>query len=239
MGKKPKVQKIKGKKKITFSSVLFFFISMVLTLFVFVGLVVAENILSEKAVYAEAVTATKDIPEGEIITKENVSKYFKISQIDVINNVKGSLSDINVLIGEKAIVPIVEGEIVLKKDFVTLNQYTEDLVSPVQIGINVGALADAAGGIIRKGDLINISVSFKSSLVEETEEGSKFPFSSTYVIENVFVEEAMDSSGKRIDPDDKEKSATLLLLTVEKEDEIVLSNAMTNGSLIRISKVLK
>lgn len=238
MGKKPKIKKIKNKKKITFSSVLFFFISLILTLFVFVGLIIAENVLSEKAAYVDIVVASKDIPAGEVITSENVSKYFKVAQVDIINNTKDSLSDINSLVGKKAIVPVIEGEIVLLKDFTFLNEYTDNIKEPVQIGINIGSLADAAGGIIREGDLINISVSYKASMVEETEENSKFPYASTFVIENVYVDCAMDNNGEIIKPADTEKCATLLLLTVEKETEILLSNAMTNGSLLRVSKVL-
>lgn len=237
--RKPKVKKIKTKKKFKASSIFFFFISLVLTVFVFMGLIIAENRLSGKTVYKEVLTVKKEVPVGEIITKENLSDYFVVSKIDIIDDVDGSFTNSERLLGKKALVPLVKNEVVLEKDFENICQYVEVLENPVQVAVDVGSLADIAGGIIREGDLVNINVSYASALIMDSSLGVKLPYASVFDLENVYVSGAIDSNGVRIAPSDTEANAVMLIFTVEKETETALTDALTNGNLIRISKVVK
>ena len=231
--KAPKVKKIREKKKYKFGDALFIIVSLVITAVVFIGLIVLENRLSGKVIYSDVVTAKTNVPKNTIITEKNLNDYFEIKKVDSIDDVSGSLSDLNSLLNKKSEVSLVRGEIILLKDFIALNKYTDDIVNPVTIAVNAGNLSDIAGGIIRAGDLINISVAYTN-----TDKDVAGRFKSTYVIENVYVSKAMDSSGAEIGSSDTKGTSTMLLLIVDKETEQIINNALANGELLRISKSL-
>ena len=67
MEKKPKIQKIKQpKKKIKASSLAFVLLSLVLTIALFFGLVLLQNVLSEKIVYQSVVVAKEEIGRAHV-----------------------------------------------------------------------------------------------------------------------------------------------------------------------------
>lgn len=231
--KVPKIQKVKQKKKLNASNAFFVLLSLLLTAAVFIGLVVLENRLSGTVLYESVVTAKSDIPENTIITAENVNQYFAVTQIDSIDDISGSMKDFTSLIGQKALVPLVEGEIVLRKDFKDLNPYVDNLKNPVETAIDTGSLASVVGGQIRPGDLINISIAYT-----DNSQDSEYRYRLEYVIENVYVSSTLSASGSVVSASDTKTSATILILTLEQEDEYKINHALANGSLMRVSKVL-
>lgn len=230
--KPPKVKIIRQRKKINFNSIFFILISLILTAALFIGLITLENRLSGEIIYTNVVVAKTDITKGVTITKDNAKKYFEMKNIVYSDAVDGVLYNIDNLIGYRTSVPLVEGEAALLKDFENLNTRTEHLQDPVQVAVDTGALSSIAGGILREGDLINIVITIDS----KDTDGQRYV--SSYAMENVYVSAAMDSSGRTIAGDDTKTPSTMLLLIIEKADELVFADALANGRAIRISKVL-
>lgn len=103
MEKKPKIQKIKQpKKKIKASSLAFVLLSLVLTIALFFGLVLLQNVLSEKIVYQSVVVAKEDIPENTILTMENADKYLTMKNLNILDMTSTTLTSADDLLGRKA-----------------------------------------------------------------------------------------------------------------------------------------
>lgn len=318
--KKIKEKKVKGIKNISkpslkerAPSLLFALLALVLAILIFGVLLLVKNIFEEDVTYKEVLVAKTDIPENEIITEGNVNGYFDIRQINALDAIEGSLSDVTALIGFQTKVPLYRGEIISGKDFKNLSKNIKDFKEPVEISIDVGSPAQADGGKIRAGDVVNINImmtreqlwmnnslqSHSSSFfavpdlpdadetaqddmeteedifaedaagdtedIENTEEedteavsdpgtpddtvtdilpeeGSdrnyRFDYYAEYILENVYVTKVLDSSGVEIAPTDTETSAGILVFTIDKEEELKISEALANCANIRVSKVL-
>lgn len=161
MEKKPKIQKVKQpKKKIKASSLIFVLLSLVLTIALFFGLVLLQNVLSEKIVYQSVVVAKEDIPENTILTRENADKYLTMKNLNILDMTSTTLTTADDLLGRKAKVMLSKGECVTLKDFEDVNAYTKDIVDPVEVSIEISSAANADGGKLRTGDLINITMMY-------------------------------------------------------------------------------
>lgn len=324
--KKPKIKKIKEPRvKKSGRSLLFTGLSLILTIVMFVGLIFLQDYLSEKITYKQVVVAKRDIPDNEVITEENIEKYFTVKSINILDTTAGALTDTNILLGKRAIVPLYEGEAVSEKDFENISVYTKDIKNPIEVSIKIADIANADGGKIRKGDLVNLTMMFtraqlgtasgssvnslnipissenssglfdaftenssadlnltnteatdievtdaeiteestsendfletsleeevteikeEQTVVEETvekihdEKNYVYDFLSQYVLENLYVEKVLDSSGIEIAPTDTESSASIIIFTIDKENEAELNNALSNCSSLRISKII-
>lgn len=161
MEKKPKIQKVKQpKKKIKASSLAFVLLSLVLTIALFFGLVLLQNVLSEKIVYQSVVVAKEDIPENTILTMENADKYLTMKNLNILDMTSTTLTSADDLLGRKARVMLSKGECVTLKDFEDVNAYTKDITDPVEVSIEIASAANADGGKLRTGDLINITMMY-------------------------------------------------------------------------------
>lgn len=163
---KVKIRKIKkenqGKRPLSFSSLVFAALSLLLTGALFIGLLFLQNFLSKEIVYKQVVVAKADIPANTILTEENAADYLTLKQMNVLDITKGGMEDGQVLIGQKAKVDLLAGEILTLKDFEYLDGYTKDFTDPVEISIDISEVANADGGKIRGGDLVNITMMFTS-----------------------------------------------------------------------------
>jgi len=232
--KAPKIKKIKQRKRISFNSIFFLLVSLVLTICLFIGLVILENRLSGKVIYTSVVVAKNNMDSDVVITEENVNKFFHKQNIVQSDAVDGVLYDVSALIGLKSRVPLVKDEPALLKDFENLSSKTSHIQNPVQVAIDTGSLSTIAGGILREGDTVNIAITTEI----KTSSSVRGEYVSTYVMEGAYISAAMSSSGSKIDGNDKDTPATMLLLIIEKDDELTLSDALANGKIIRVSKVL-
>lgn len=161
MEKKPKIQKVKQpKKKMKASSLIFVLLSLVFTIALFFGLVILQNVLSEKIVYQSVIVAKEDIPENTILTRENADKYLTMKNLNILDMTSTTLTTADDLLGRKAKVMLSKGECVTLKDFEDVNAYTKDIVNPVEVSIEIDSAANADGGKLRTGDLINITMMY-------------------------------------------------------------------------------
>lgn len=293
--RKPKIEKMKKpREKMNPSSLLFVGLSLLLTVGFYFGLIIVQNLLLEDVTYKQVVVAKNTIPENTIITEENAPEYFTLKQINILDATEGCLSEVSGLYGQKARVDLYTGEEITLKDFENISAYTEDFKDPVEVSIKISDIADADGGKLREGDLVNLTMMFTNeqlglttsgqtssiqttttesstslfesfeSVTENTEESSvetssavtvnpaidtesdenseimsyRYDSWAQYVLEDLYVSKALDSSGVEIASTDTDSSASIIIFVIEKENEADLNNALTNCSALRISKVV-
>lgn len=310
--KKSKIKKIhKFDLKEKASSLVFALIALVLTAIVFGGLLFLQDMLTEEIIYQNVIVAKTDIPENEIITEANASSYFTTKDINVLDATSGYLTSLDAIIGKQSKVSLLQGEIVSAKDFKDLQKYANNYNNPVEISVDVGSIANADGGKVRSGDLINLTMMFSREQLRYTstldtvsqvngsdsiftvdfgnsesitefdtedlsmeddiesliDEDNSFDNNSTetkvvsplpietntssddssyffeyyakYVLENIYVVKALDSSGNELSPTDTSSSANILVFVIDKKDESAVNNALANCSNIRVSKVVE
>lgn len=216
---------------------LYIIISLVLTVILFIGLLFVKEKIASDVKYVNVATVIKDVSQGEIITSKNVEDYFKIEKVPSDRNIKGTYEKLKDIKDVKTKVDLKEGEVVAEKDFVDTNKYVDDIKNPVLTSIAVSSVSNAVGGSLREGDVINISVITNQS-ASGSSVGTVGADKKTYNFNTVYVDSAKDNNGADIAIDDKESSATVFSVILNKEDSDNLNAALNNGSLVRIEKVL-
>ena len=86
---------------------------------------------------------------------------------------------------------------------------------------------------------INVKVNENSTEEKEFEMTTseyRYETWAQYVMENLYIHKALDSSGIEIDPTDTEASASILIFIIDKSNEADLNNALANCTAMRISK---
>lgn len=147
---------LKGKA----SSIAIAMLSLVLAILVFGLLLFAQNKLSDEIIYQQVVIAKVDIPENEIITESNAEKYFELKNMNTLDTTNGFMTDVNAILGKQSKVSLLKGEVVSVKDFKDTFSYLQGIKNPVEISIDVGAIANADGGKIRSGDIVNLTMMY-------------------------------------------------------------------------------
>lgn len=190
-------------KKINITTIL---VAIFIGIVAFFGLsVVAKNVTGSYET-EEIVIASKKIPKGTKITKENVKEYFTIQKvptnITTKENVK-KLEDVE----EKYVFDDIRASSPVYKDEFTTEEELVSFMNPDTASFAVSQFSDAASGTIRRSDHINIY-----AIDKDTGENK-------LVMENAYVEDAFDSSKVLIEPGDTEKAATSLNIIIEKSEE--------------------
>lgn len=162
--RKVRVKKMKEKvpMKERLGSLFFTILSLAIAVVVFAGFMVLQSVFSENIIYKEVLTVVKNIPEGEILTEENIKEYFGIKKVNELYAVSESVApgDMEKLVGLKARVPLYVGEEVVPTDFTNVNVYLDYIENPVEMSIATGGIAGTDGGKIRAGDIVNITMMF-------------------------------------------------------------------------------
>lgn len=261
----PKIKHMK-EKKFTTSGVMFIVFSLALTVALFFGLIYVQNMLSEDIVYKEIVVAKQDIPEGLVLTEENIGTHLTTKQVNIMDLTTSTLYTTETLLGKQARVNLVAGESVMEKDFMDIDEFTKNFANPIEVSIDVSVLANADAGKLRQGDLVNIamtrsieeatvqggSATVSTSLLDEETKDEEYmatakntwsvdwekEFEAFYVMENAYVAKATDAAGLELAPTDVESNAGILVLVIDKSAELLLNEALANGENLRVSKIL-
>lgn len=147
---------LKGKA----SSIAIAMLALVLSILVFGLLLFAQNKLTDEIIYQQVVVAKVDVPENEIITEANAQTYFELKNMNVLDTTSGFMTGVDSIIGKQSKVSLLKGEIISDKDFKNNPSYLEGLKNPVEISIDVGSIANADGGKIRGGDVVNLTMMY-------------------------------------------------------------------------------
>lgn len=198
-------------------------ISACVAIVVFIALLFVEKSLLKPNGTVEGFVAVSDIDKGTVITEENISKLFtEKNNIDGALEVTGAVKTKDELINKVAKENINKGEVVSNNSFISKDDKFKDIDDLVEVSFNVSDISQVVGGILRTGDIIDISI-----IDNNTSE-------SLSVLEDVYVDKAISSDGLQIDRS-SDLSALTINILVSKDDSEKLNSYLNKGTL-RISK---
>ena len=198
-------------------------ISACVAIVVFIALLFVEKSLLKPNGTVEGFVAVSDIDKGTVITEENISKLFtEKNNIDGALEVSGSVKTKDDLINKVAKENINKGEVVSNNSFISKDDKFKDIDDLVEVSFNVSDISQVVGGILRSGDIIDISI-----IDNNTNE-------SMIVLEDIYVDKAISSDGLQIDRS-SDLSALTINILVSKDDSEKLNSYLNKGTL-RISK---
>lgn len=198
-------------------------ISACVAIVVFIALLFVEKSLLKPNGTVEGFVAVSDIDKGTVITEENISKLFtEKNNIDGALEVTGAVKTKDELINKIAKENINKGEVVSNNSFISKDDKFKDIDDLVEVSFNVSDISQVVGGILRSGDIIDISI-----IDNNTSE-------SLSVLEDVYVDKAISSDGLQIDRS-SDLSALTINILVSKDDSEKLNSYLNKGTL-RISK---
>ena len=198
-------------------------ISACVAIVVFIALLFVEKSLLKPNGTVEGFVAVSDIDKGMVITEENISKLFtEKNNIDGALEVTGAVKTKDELINKVAKENINKGEVVSNNSFISKDDKFKDIDDLVEVSFNVSDISQVVGGILRTGDIIDISI-----IDNNTSE-------SLSVLEDVYVDKAISSDGLQIDRS-SDLSALTINILVSKDDSEKLNSYLNKGTL-RISK---
>ena len=117
---------------------------------------------------------------------------------------------------------ITEKEMLTKNDIKEQDEYIKDIEKPVITSISIAKIEDAVGGVLRRGDKVDV-ISIK--------DGQK-----TKLLEGIYIESALDATGKKIKKD--ETDATMLFnVIVDEADANKLKEEVYLGGKLSLVKV--
>lgn len=198
-------------------------ISACVAIVVFIALLFVEKSLLKPNGTVEGFVAVSDIDKGTVITEENISKLFtEKNNIDGALEVTGAVKTKDDLINKVAKENINKGEVVSNNSFISKDDKFKDIDELVEVSFNVSDISQVVGGILRSGDIIDISI-----IDNNTSESLR-------VLEDVYVDKAISSDGLQIDRS-SDLSALTINILVSKDDSEKLNSYLNKGTL-RISK---
>ena len=196
---------------------------LIFAVVIFVILVNVEKNMMKQYEKISVVVCKENISEQSDITKKNKKDYFKVVQVPkniVPENVYKSLKEVPCGLTTKN---IYKKEILIKDDIKSSKSFVKDIEDPVITSISIKSLDKAVGGVLRRGDRVDISIITDDS-------GSK-----SLLLSNVYIIEAMNSSGEKLTKDKKE-AATIFNIIVNKDDAQMLKEVVNSNKDLTLVK---
>lgn len=207
-------------------------------LVVFVAITVIQSSILNQEERVEAYQVIKNINSGTKITKSNIDKYFALKDVQVSLIPDGYLTDKKQLL-DKFVNRNYRARDIVTDDGVsdTEGLYKSNITNPVEISFDASGLDAAVAGTIREGDYINIY----GLKTQQSGDTRKMEIDSSYTFQHVYVEEAMDASGNRIETganSDGSQTATMFTLVLSEKDCGLFAEMIANcGDNIRLGKL--
>ncbi len=167
--------------------------------------------------------AAREIPKGQLITKENEQEYLEQIELD-----KSCIPETAITREEQiekliAAGRIEKGVLLTQGMFVEQNAITEEMEEAVIAGFKAEDLYQVAGGVLRAGDRIHIYCAD-----EEQKVSLKW--------ENVYVQQVFDLAGRAVENQDDVTSVQRINIYLDKKDVETFYTELLNGGL-RVVKV--
>lgn len=198
-------------------------ISLIISIILFVGLLVLESNITSPNGKVEVVKAVNNIKEGTVIDENNKDSLFEVVTVDGSLDFETVLRNTDELVGRIIDTEIKKGEIISSERLIDKDSVLGKIENPVETSVRVTDISQVVGGILREGDIIDISV--VNSTTTENEK----------VLEGVYVSKAFSSDGTEVDRN-SEMSVLTVNIIVSPEDEAKLNQAIELGT-IRVSKM--
>lgn len=201
-------------------------IMLALGIIAFVCLNVAARNLNGNYEKTNLAISIQAIPQNTEITSENLSKYFRVeNNVNVDMLTEDSVTDLQELVGLYANEDIHDRETIVRSSFSSEKDKKMEYRNPDEISFAVDTCASAVSGTLRKGDYVNVYVTDES--LPEAEK----------VLENVYISDAFDSSGVKIEAGDKTTVATIFNIYIERNEEKLFYEAI-DGKQVIAAKII-
>lgn len=202
-------------------------ISFILAVLLFIVLVAIEKSILSDYERTWVVVAAREVEPGTEITAENVQEFFVRMEMDVSKKPEQASSDLKDLENMVVMQPLVLNEIVLPHHLAAKESLLQDIRNPIEIGFQVSHPDQVVGGILRPGDLIDISVVQKEqqSMSERNME----------ILQHAYISRVFDANGTPIERG-QNTPAVIINIIIDKENEGKLNEAIAGGT-VRVSKI--
>lgn len=200
-------------------------------LFFFICLFLIDSLTAEE-IMEQAVIALKKVPCNMKITEYNVEEYFALMEVPVQMLPEGVLQDLWATIGGFSTRELEKNSIVTSGSIESKADRKQEVIKPVETAVGVSHISQMAGGIIREGDLVNIS----RVRTIPSGDNSSGRIICEMLAEKAYVTGAFSGSGVRISSYDTETAATVINIILAEEEEESLYAALEDGT-VRVSKV--
>lgn len=200
--------------------------SIVLTTISFTALYFIEKKMLNPDGTTSVYMASKDTPEGTVLTADNITNYFFEKEINssiIPNDAIKSKED---LIDAYTKDPIYKNEIAIKNRFGE-NKQRMNVKDKRVMGLKFTDIGEVVGGVLKKGDLIDI-------IVTESDGGVNSIKTKT-VLQKVYIDEVFSADGSSMDRLYNSSPAYNFNVVLSAVDAHKLENALSAGKV----KVLK
>lgn len=200
-------------------------VSLLLASLVFVLLVILSNALTKKEDKVQVVIAIHDIPANTLIYETMAGQYFATKMVakefaypGIYHSVEEIFENHNVYVTET----LREYELISQDAILQSNPLIGDLEDPVAMGIKVDNFEDAAGGTLRRGDLVDLCTT--DSLGEEKSL-------------RVYILQAFDHNGEQIFNTDMDSVAVAFNLLIERSQYASVAEIVSTKKHFDLIKV--
>ncbi len=198
-------------------------ISFTLALVIFITLLFVEkNALGNESSIA-VVKAIRDMEAGFALSGEDWEQYVQLDYVaegKVPEGAYSSLEEVQNLILNR---DVFTNELLTTRNAGEEQEYVLGFENPVEVGIKVNDVSQVVGGVLREGDLVNVSL--VNGATNENEE----------ILREALVVRAIHADGTPVTREDEDKSAIIINLLIDKGDEAVLNQSVNLG-VLRLSK---
>ncbi len=200
-------------------------VSLLLAALVFVLLIILSNELTKKEDKISVVIAIHDIPANTLINENAAGQYFTTKMVakdlahsGIFHSIKEIFLDQEIYVTET----LREYELVSKDAILQGSPLVGVIEDPVAMGIKVDNFQNAAGGTLRRGDLVDLCTT--DSLGNEKSL-------------RVYVLQAFDQSGKQILNNDSVSVAVAFNLLIERKQYMSVAEIVSTRKHFDLIKV--
>lgn len=183
----------------------------------------------------------KDMSEGEetvtlYVAKTNLPANYQISELSFFTAKeipvslipKEAVSELKNLSGLFTRCSISENQILTANLFTDKEAKGKEFENPVEVSVGTSSIVDMVGGVLRAGDLVNVSTVWTNNYGETV----TFP-----VIEKAYVTRTFTGNGVLVESQDTTQPVTVINLLLEASEEAAFHSALEKG-MLRISRVV-
>lgn len=136
---------------------------------IFILLVLIQNKIVKDVEQKSVVVASVDVPQGLVLTEDNMQNYFKVETRDASTVPSVSFDSGYPLVGKVTSRKILAEEVVTDSCITEQDVYG-DVEDPVELSIDVTKIGMGVGGTLRAGDLVDVKVIIDMSQEKQSEE---------------------------------------------------------------------
>ncbi len=216
-----------------------FLVALIVAALAYIAMIrIEENTLSNYS-RTGIFVSTQKVSEDTVITEENAEELFAQKEIDTQIVPENAVTDITELYG-KALKCDVEPNTTLTASMTyDVNAIYSQFSDPKEIGLSVTDISQAATGIVRTGDYVDIYVYSKNKNVSNITAGEVIDDrseradakSSGPMYKNIYVSKAFDAAGVAISNEDDVTTCQRINIVVNASDATKLYNAVQNGEI--------